>query len=77
MCLVAFDVLMTDGEPVTSRPFTSGGHCWRTRSGPTWTIVPCFTEDLADVFVTWVQLGFEGAVAKRRTSRYRGGPLTG
>ena len=41
--------------------------------GPAWTRMPLFLDDPAEVFVACVQIGLEGIVAKRCTSRYRPG----
>ena len=41
--------------------------------GPAWAVMPSCLDDPAEVFVACVQIGLEGIVAKRCTSRYRPG----
>ncbi len=75
IAFAAFDVLELDGQAVICQPYSERRRLLEALvpSGPAWTVVPSFTDDLAAVFVECVRAGLEGVVAKRCGSRYHPG----
>jgi bifunctional non-homologous end joining protein LigD len=75
VAFAAFDLLALDGEPLIGLPYRER----RARleevmtDGPAWCVVRSFTGDIADVLTACIELGLEGAMAKRVDSPYRPG----
>ena len=75
LTFVAFDVLWHDDRAVVHRPY------WERRAllgslqvaGDAWQTVPSFVGDGPELFAACSDLGLEGLVAKRLTSRYHPG----
>jgi bifunctional non-homologous end joining protein LigD len=75
LTFVAFDVLFLDGAVLCARPYVERRAMLDQLrvSGGSWATVPSFDGDAAEVYVACAELGLEGLVAKRATSRYRPG----
>jgi bifunctional non-homologous end joining protein LigD len=75
LTFVAFDVLFLDGEVLCDRPYVERRAVLDELrvSGGSWATVPSFDGDADEVFLACAELGLEGLVAKRASSRYRPG----
>jgi bifunctional non-homologous end joining protein LigD len=75
IAFVAFDVLWLDGDDLTHRPYTERRAALDglALQGDRWCTVPSYPGDGAELFKACTELGLEGLVAKRLTSRYRPG----
>jgi bifunctional non-homologous end joining protein LigD len=75
LTFVVFDVLFIDGEVLCNRPYVERRAVLEELrlSGGAWATVPSFDGAAAEVFHACAELGLEGLVAKRASSRYRPG----
>jgi bifunctional non-homologous end joining protein LigD len=75
LTFVAFDVLWHDDRALVHRPYRERRAVLEGLSfrGPAWQTVPSFVGDGPALFGACQELGLEGLVAKRLTSRYQPG----
>ena len=74
--LVLFDLLHLDGAPLVDLSYDQRrGRLEQLDIGaPGWAVTPSFTEEKGrDVLRSSIEIGMEGVVAKRRSSRYQPG----
>ncbi len=79
VCFVAFDLLYLDGNLLTALPYVERRALLEELrfAGPAWSTMPSYPGMGAEVFASCFELGLEGLVAKRLSSRYRPGKRTG
>ena len=74
--MIVFDLLHLDGRSLIGSTYDERRAALAALdlAGPNWGLTPSFTDELGpDVLRASVELGFEGVVAKRRSSVYRPG----
>ncbi len=78
--MVIFDLLHLNGRSLLADSYDDRRTALEqlALAGPSWGVTPSFTREPAeDVLRSAFELGMEGVVAKRRTSRYRPGARSG
>lgn len=75
LTFVSFDVLFLDGEVLCDRPYVERRAVLDGLAvcGGSWATVPSYDGDAAEILAACAQMGLEGLMAKRASSRYRPG----